>query len=151
MNLPQLSSFGAPRQTRAHAAFFLVSTALYAWAFVTLVPTVGDSAFTLSILPCLTAGWLMGLRGGVVGASVVSLLNFVLFSLSHGATDWYTYLTQGGTPTVILLALGGFTGYLSELLYRVKNQTEELASEREVLKVEIAHRRRVEAGLDIRA
>jgi len=151
MHLPHLSSFGAPRQTGVRAAFFLISTALYAWVFVLLVPTVRESIFAVSIVPCLVAGWLMGARGGLAGGLVVSLLNTILYSVSHEHIDWSTHLIRGGAPAVISMALGGFTGYLSELLYRVKNQTEELASDREALKIEIAQRQGVEEMLHIHA
>jgi PAS domain S-box-containing protein len=115
---------------------------LYTLAFAPAFSVVGDAAAMLAVLPVLVTAWLFGLRGGFGVALLNIPLTALLFNLA-GQSGWEIMIRRW--PGILAgFAVGVVTGWLSDLLRLVRQQSCELASEREALREQIAERQRAE-------
>ncbi len=125
--------------------FVLGIIAIYTLAFLWLAPMIGGAIVPLSLLPVITAGWLLGRRAGLLAGLLLCLLNVLLFVLVTVPGEDNPF--QAIPLFFTLVAVGTITGWLRELLDRVKTQSQELEEEQTGLKEEIARRKEVEAAL----
>src|SRR5574341_213022 len=97
-----------------------VVTAAYALAFILLTPTWGLSVAALAAAPIMAAGWLLGLRAGLVAGGLVFVLNVLLFRLV-GRLTW-AVVVQSLPGHFALLLIGAGVGYLSDLSAHLRQQ-----------------------------
>jgi signal transduction histidine kinase len=111
-------------------------------AFIIFHATVGPSIVTLSVIPIITAGWLMGMRVGSLSGLLFILLNALLaYLVGQQFTLQTTGFWIGGAAGVLI---GGAVGRISDLGMRVK-EARYIELESKVLKEEIAERKQAEA------
>jgi PAS domain S-box-containing protein len=117
---------------RARLALCAGLTVLYVLAFILLQPLLGGSVSALALFPVAVAGWLFGLRGGLLAGVLLLALTIPLLNLTmEMSID--RVLVGGLAGFTVLLAAGVVVGWLSDL--------------RELLRKELAERARVEAAL----
>lgn len=141
-DIPNLSAKLSWKRVFAVLAMTAVYIALFLWFY----PSFGSAMISLSFLPVVTAGWLMGLRTGVVVAVLTLPLHLLLLN-AVGGDGWQMILYRGWSGHFVLVLMGGMTGWLSDLLTRGRRQARQLAAESEALQREIAERKRVAAAL----
>jgi PAS domain S-box-containing protein len=113
-------------------ALFIGLTVLYVPALILLQPVLGGSVSALALSPVAIAGWLFGLRGGLLAS--VLLLASTIFLLNLTAETGASRALLSGLPGFTALVLGGLVvGWLSDL--------------RELLRKELADRRGAEEAL----
>ncbi|MBI3244792.1 MAG: GAF domain-containing protein [Chloroflexi bacterium] len=118
---------------------------LYTLAFAPAFSVAGDAASTLVTVPVVVTAWLFGLRGGLWAALLNIPLTSLLFNLAgQSGPEIMIRLWPG---ILAGLMIGVVTGWLSDLLRLVRQQSRELISEREALKEQIAERQRAEEAL----
>lgn len=123
-------------------ALVVIAWVLYALAFAPAFSVVGDAAATLVTLPVMATAWLLGLRGGLLAALLNVPLTTLLFNLV-GQSGWEIMIRRW--PGIVAgLTIGVITGWLSDLLRLVRQQSRELISEREALKEQVTKRQRAE-------
>jgi PAS domain-containing protein len=110
-------------------------TLLYALAFGVLRSLFRFGATPLAVLPVAVAGWLLGLRGGVIAGLSLILLNLALLALTGQSRDEMgVMLIEGGwAGFVALVLMGAVIGWLRDL--------------REQLSRELIERKRAEDAL----
>ncbi len=118
------------------------SVVAYVLSFVPIYSAVGGVAGSLTVLPVVTAGWLLGLSTGVLFGLLSLPLNFLLYALVRD--PGLTKLTSLALASLACTVVGAAVGGLKQLLDQVKERSRELAREREVLKEQIAERKRAE-------
>jgi signal transduction histidine kinase len=124
----------------------LLITAGYVTLFVALHGRFGVAMISLSFLPVVAAGWLLGLRMGVLVAAAMLPLHILLLNLL-GSNGWQTVVYRGWSGHLVLILMGASVGWLSHLLAQVRQQSLQLAQESETLQREIAERKRIAADL----
>ena len=121
------------RSRHPQVVFVLGAAGAYILVFVTLYSRMGPGLAALSGLPVIAAGWLLGLRAGLVAWFLFLPLNTLLFNLV-GLSGWDTVFRNGGGPgTLVTLIIAAVAGRLFDL--------------REELKREISERKRAEEAL----
>jgi signal transduction histidine kinase len=124
----------------------LLMTVVYIAIFLSLHPRFGPAMISLSFLPVVVAGWLMGLRVGVLLAAAILPLHVFLLNLV-GENGLQSAVYRGWSGHLVLILMGAFVGWLSELLAQGRQQSLRLAQESEALQREVAERKRVVAAL----
>jgi signal transduction histidine kinase len=124
----------------------LLITAVYTALFLTFYSRFGPALISLSFLPVVTAGWLLGLRLGVLVAAAILPLHILLFNLV-GNNGWQIVINRGWSGHLVLILMGASVGWLSHLLAQGRQQSLRLAQESEALQREIGERKRVAAAL----
>lgn len=124
----------------------LLMTLVYGLLFFTLYPHFGGAMISLSFLPVGTAGWLLGLRLGVLVAIAIMPLHILLLELV-GNNGLHVALYRGWAGHLVLILMGASVGWLSQLLAQVRQQSLRLAQESKALQREIAERRHIAADL----
>jgi signal transduction histidine kinase len=117
----------------------------YALLFGPAYAATGTIAGSLSVIPIGIAGWLFGVRGGVLASLVSIPLHVILFGVV-GAGGWHM-VAREWPGSAMGIVLGVATGWLSAFLQRAQAQSRQLARERAALREEIATRERVEQEL----
>jgi hypothetical protein len=89
--------------------------AAYALTYVLLSPAIGSQAGILATLPVVLAGWLLGLRGGLLVALLAVFLNalLVIGLLDTTLQEWGRMGGLLGSAAMVLI--GGITGWLRDL------------------------------------
>ena len=106
------NSYMQSRQARVTIA--VGSAAMYVVVFV-LLRRYGPQMATLSLLPVALAGWLFGMRIGLLAGLLVIPLNTVLLNLV-GVSGWDALIQAGGAPGATIVVLGGaMVGRLHDL------------------------------------
>jgi PAS domain S-box-containing protein len=117
---------------RARLALCASLTVLYVLTFILLQPLLGGGVSALALFPAAVAGWLFGLRGGLLASALLLVLTIPLLDLTMEMR--IGEVPVGGLAGfTVLVATGAIAGWLSDL--------------RELLRKEIAERARVEAAL----
>ncbi len=117
----------------------------YALAFSQLYPSVGDAVGAVSIVPTAVAGWLLGLRYGLLAGLFTFILNEALYGIFSTTT---TPLSVQSIPGFVFsLASSGIVGLLSDLLFRTRSQARQIEQQSEALTQEIARRIDIETEL----
>jgi signal transduction histidine kinase len=124
----------------------LLITLAYTLLFFALNPRFGAAMISLSFLPVGAAGWLLGLRMGVLVAIAMLPLHVLLLNIV-GSEGWQTAVYRGWSGHIVLILMGASLGWLSQLLAQVRQQSLQLAQESQALQHEIAERKRVAAAL----
>jgi len=106
----------------------LATTVAYAIVFEVLYPVVGSSSGALVLAPVVLAGFFYGKRAGAIAGLATLPLNFALFSKA-GHVDVVFHLITSLPPILVCVLVGVFSGWLSELLHRSKQQEALLARE----------------------
>ncbi len=97
-----------------------LTTAFYALTFAPLFEDVGPGVLALSAVPVALAGWLFGLRAGLIFGTLAFPLNTALL-WSAQSTDFTTVVWGGGVAGSAALLVGAVAGTLrdvSEQLHR---------------------------------
>lgn len=118
---------------------------LYVLAFELAYPLMGLPIVPLAALPAMLAGWLLGLQAGLLTGVLMNFLNLVLFS-SVSTTPVLPILLAMPNALAVIVS-GTLTGWLRQLLDRVKQQSQQLVQERAILEAEVVKRRKVEKAL----
>ncbi|RME47614.1 MAG: PAS domain S-box protein, partial [Chloroflexi bacterium] len=109
------------------------TVAIYTAIFFPLYHVMDGGAAALSVIPVAAAGWLFGLRAGVLAGVLAFLFNTLLLNLA-GQPGWDAVIRAGGVPgSAALLLIGAVVGRLHDLEAQAKR--------------DIAERRRVEEAL----
>ncbi len=165
-----LTRFAAQPHPLQAGVILAVTTAAYVLAFILLTPTWGLSVAALATVPIMAAGWLLGLRAGLLTGSLVFVLDVLLFQLVGRLTETVVFQSLPGHFALIVIGAG--VGHLSDLTARLRQQiaarqaaenalqqakeelalkvserTAELKAVNEQLQVELAERRRAEAAV----
>jgi signal transduction histidine kinase len=122
-----------------------VATGGYVLVFSLFYPMLGSPLIALSLAPVMLVGWLWGLYAGLLAGVSLTALNALLFYATE--PQWEKVLMRGGPGHLALIFIGGVIGWLSQLLQRLRLQSQLLIDERQALKNQIAERRRAEAAL----
>ena len=108
---------------QARMAVVVVAFALYVLAFFALNHPMGPAVVALALLPVAIAGWLQGMRGGLLAAALCLPLNVLLLN-SAGMPGWTVMIgTAGGASgTILLFIAGGIVGRMSDLSQRTARE-----------------------------
>jgi signal transduction histidine kinase len=124
----------------------LFMTAVYMAFFLSLYTRSGPAMISLSFLPVVAAGWLLGLRLGILIGAAMFPLNFLLLTLA-GGDALHTVVYRGWSGHLVLILMGATVGWLSHLLAQMRQQSRQLAQESEALQREITERKRIATDL----
>ncbi|MBI4772508.1 MAG: GAF domain-containing protein, partial [Chloroflexi bacterium] len=134
------------RYSRTRAALVLGAFVAYALAFVPAYRAAGAAGASLTVVPVAVAVFFMGLHAGLLAGLVSVPLNILLFNLA-GASGWQIIFQQW--PGVIIGVVAGVgAGWVGDLLHQLREQSKEVAREREALQAQIAERQKAEAALE---
>lgn len=142
---PSFSFTSSIHGLRAQAMLLAFITASYVLMFLPLHHATGDIASALTVLPVAVAGWLMGLRMGILAALIFIPVNIALFNYVGRSGLELTVARWPGVASS--LVVGVTVGWLSDLLKAVREQSHAVTYERECLAREIAERKRTEEAL----
>ncbi|MFQ5854662.1 MAG: HD domain-containing phosphohydrolase [Anaerolineae bacterium] len=132
-----------PHQVRV--ALDLSTWVAYVLAFVLLYRAQGPEVTALCLLPVAVAGWLFGMRAGLLAGLLSFPLNTLLLDLV-GEPGWDTMIRHGAPGSAAAVLIGVVVGRLHDLGERVKRELAErqrVEEEREHL-FEIERRRTAE-------
>jgi PAS domain S-box-containing protein len=120
---------------------------MYGVALGPLVQAVGPAALMGAILPVALAGYLLGLRVGLLVALLVLPLHVLV--LAHVGLSPVEVLSRGesGPGHAVLVLIGLLAGRLSDLAGRLRQQARELAQQNHALRDEIAEHMQAEERL----
>jgi len=127
------------------AVFVLAAVFAYMIAFLPIYTSIGDVAGAIYMLPAVAAGWLFGVRGGLLVGLLSIPVNILLYSqvmeirFIHFLPIWPGHFAG--------IVVGGATGWLRELLDQMRDQADKLAREEHVLQEQIAKRKLLEDEL----
>jgi len=82
-----LTRFAAQPHPFQVGVMLALTTTAYVLAFILLTPNWGLSVAALAALPIMAAGWLLGLRVGLLAGFLAFLLNLLLFQLVGRLTE----------------------------------------------------------------
>lgn len=112
---------------RAKVAISLLAAILYIIAFPIILTSLGPAGSALVIIPVGVTARIWGLRAGIVAGVISAPLNIFLFNLAGNPITF-----RGGVSgAVTVIILGAVIGWLSELLERIYQQSQELAIARD--------------------
>ena len=126
---------GRPRREVIHLA---VAWAAYAVGVLALYPRAGSKAAALAILPVLVTSGAFGVVGGSVAGLAAFPGNLVLMNLAGGALSEMTD-AAGLLGSVLLVAAGGFTGWLRDSYGRPRAKRPERVRMEEKLRRQNTH------------
>lgn len=145
MHSRQVSRVAVPWSRTIRISITLGVFAGYSVLLLLTYGRMGVIAASLSVIPLVCAGFLLGWRGGLL-AGVVSIgLHVLLFDVL--TPSGITVVLAEWPGSVMGVVVGGAAGWLSEFIARVKRQAQELARERAALQAEIAERMRIQEEL----
>ncbi len=105
----------------ARMALIAVVTAFYALTFVPLYDELGPGVISLSVVPVALAGWLFGLRAGLLAGAIAFPLNTVLLGLEDGA-DLDRVVWGGAVAGSAALMVGSVAGTLRDVTERLHEE-----------------------------
>lgn len=127
-------------------AIATIAFVAYVLLFPSLFAARGNMAAVFVWIPVAAGGGILGLVGGLAAGLVGVLLDAAL--LATHRDDGRTLMFDVGAPmSLALVALGGATGYLRDVIVRSRAQSRELDARARALDIEVASRRRAEADL----
>jgi len=85
---------------------------------------LGPNAGTLTIVPVMAAGWLFGVAAGIGATATGVLLSYAL--IARVAPDPVTILLNNSLSIVAGFGIGGATGWVRQVLARLRRQTRRL-------------------------
>ena len=100
-------------------ALLAVSTAFYVLTFVPLRDALGPGVVSLSVVPVALAGWLFGLRAGLLAGAVAFPLNTILLGVEDGA-DLDAVVWGGAVAGSAALMVGSVAGTLRDVTERLQ-------------------------------
>ena len=101
----------------------------YILLFALLEPAIGSAAVTLSVLPVVAVGLLLGLVGGVLAGVLFLPLNTLLLNLSEHP-DSALLLKGAGLPvSSVLVVVGAMVGRLSDVHQKLEHEKRRLQRE----------------------
>jgi len=120
---------------RGQMAFVLAIAVIAVGLFPLLYPRMGDRVAAIALLPILLAGWLFGLRIGLL-AGLIGLVAIIgLFTLA-GRNGLITMFSLW--PGVLAAGLvGAIVGWVSDLVTHIKTQSQSLLSRQKALEKEL--------------
>jgi signal transduction histidine kinase len=127
----------------SRAALILTAAVAYLLGFAPLYGAWGAGVAALSVLPVVAAGFLLGLRAGLIIGLLSLPVNALLMHLA-GQPVWDVLSAEQGPGPLMVALIGAVAGWLRELLEQIKRQADQLAAERAALAAQIAERERVE-------
>ncbi|MBK7919349.1 MAG: hypothetical protein IPJ94_24420 [Chloroflexi bacterium] len=105
----------------------LAAFVLYIAAFPVILVNLGPAGSALVIMPVGVTARIWGLRAGIIAGVISAPLNILLFNLAGNPITF-----RGGISGVVtVIILGAVIGWLSELLERIYQQSQELAAARD--------------------
>ncbi|MCR4408181.1 MAG: ATP-binding protein [Anaerolineae bacterium] len=166
-----ITSFGVPSRRQGKVAFAIGCWVICALVFAYLYHVVGMAATAVGILPVIVMGWFFGVRAGLFGSLLLTLL-MPEFVTMVGDDGWNLFVHQGLPGFAVTVLSGVVVGWLhnlserlrqqiaereraeealrqlnDELELRIEEQTAELAQANEQLREEIAQRQRAEEAV----
>lgn len=127
----------------SHSRFVMAAVSFFAYAqlFLILRQLMGPEATIISALPVVLSGWVLGTKGGFVGALLIVSVNTVLLNFTGAGRDfmWGNGYLEG---SVVLIVVGTAVGRLREI-------RDLIISNRVSLEGEIAEAREVAIELNI--
>jgi two-component system cell cycle sensor histidine kinase/response regulator CckA len=105
-----------------------VALGLYVLSFFLLYGRLGVGVASLSTVPVLFAGWLLGARAGFIAGILLFPLNTLLLNLvGHAPGGWDAIIRGSGGPgSLLLVFIGAMTGMLAEELWAHRRAQEAL-------------------------
>jgi len=125
------------------AALILTAAMVYLLGFAPLYGAWGAGVAALSALPVVAAGFLLGLRAGLIIGILSLPVNALLMHVT-GQPVWDVLSAEHGPGPLTVLLIGAVAGWLRDLREQTKRQADQLAAERAALAAQIAERERVE-------
>ena len=98
-----------------------VTAAFYVLTFVPLYEELGPGVVSLSVVPVALAGWLFGLRAGLLAGAVAFPLNTVLLGLEDGA-ELDAVVWGGAVAGSAALMVGSVAGTLRDVTERLHEE-----------------------------
>jgi signal transduction histidine kinase len=127
----------------ARAALIWTATVAYLLGFAPLYDIWGAGVAALSALPVVMAGFLLGLRAGLIIGLLSLPVNALLLHLAGLPVEDVLSAEYGSWPMMVVL-IGVVSGWLRNLLERITRQADQLAAERAALTEQTAERERAE-------
>lgn len=118
------SIFGRVGGPRRRAIHLTVTWAAYALGFLAFYPRAGSVVAALAILPVLVSSRAFGVLGGWVAGLVAFPGNLILMEIAGGASSEMTD-AAGLLGSFLLMAAGGFTGWLRDSYGRPRTEQPE--------------------------
>jgi PAS domain S-box-containing protein len=124
-----------------------VATVVYIAVFVAFDEAAGGGIAALATIPVLFAGFLFGLRAGVVAGLVAFPLNTALMNFTGMQLGPLAVLESGGAPgTVAIVFMGAGIGWTRDLYHSSQRLLAEVSEARESLRVSEARYALVTSG-----
>ena len=94
----------------------------YGLAYVPLYRAIGGGTGALAVVPVLTAGWLLGWRGGLLAGILAfpAHTSLILILSNAGWVDWLA--RGGGLGSAALVLVGLVSGWLRDLTRRATRE-----------------------------
>lgn len=123
--LADLWNVSAPAiQRKRNVCIVLVAASAYALTFFLLHRWMGDGAVALAAVPTMLAGWLLGLRAGILVCMIGPVANGVLFALA-GENGARGMMSQG--PSLLITGgIGIAAGWAGSLVKHIKEESRRL-------------------------
>lgn len=102
-------------------ALVAVSVAFYALTFIPLHAELGPGIVSLSVVPVALAGWLFGLRAGLVAGALAFPMNTLLLGVEQGA-DLNMVIWDGAVAGSAALMVGAVAGTLRDATERLPTE-----------------------------
>ena len=104
----------------------------YAWAFSPLYTLAGEVVAVFTVIPVMTAEWLLGCRAGLLAGRLGIPLNILTFTLA-GQIGWEVVLGRW-LAVLVTLATGFVAGWVREHLARAKGESREASYARPIFR-----------------
>jgi PAS domain S-box-containing protein len=125
----------------ALAGLFLLYAILYPYGHEYL----GAAVSALAIIPAGLAGWLLGVRGGVVAGGVLVVLTYFLEGFFYGLTS--EEALRSIPVEVVTVGVGMLAGMARDTMIHLRHQSSLLSQERGNLLQEVQERKKAEEAL----
>ncbi len=109
----------------------ILSVALFCIAFIAFYNELGGAIASFSIIPLIAIAGLWGVKSGIISGILMFLLNNFLLSFVTQAEWSWTFRRESIPGAIVLLVIGVFVGYLSNLRKRLRKELDD-KSETEV-------------------
>ncbi|MAG37219.1 MAG: hybrid sensor histidine kinase/response regulator [Dehalococcoidia bacterium] len=130
-------------------AVVLAATLAYIVAFLPLYPLTQGGTAAAAIVPVVLAGWLFGMRVGIVAGALAFPLTVLLLNLA-GGPGFAMMIRIGGPGSISLVLIGAFVGRLRDLGKRLGQELVERQRVQVALREsERQYRRLVEQAGDV--
>lgn len=106
-------------------AITIFATVVYILLFFIIYPHSGSAVSALVVIPVITAGWLLKLRGGLIAGMASTVLNVILYYVV-GLNGLQVVLGGGIFGAITTLGLGTGVGWASSLVRKLREQSHEL-------------------------